>query len=199
MSFNLTKRWSTGLSGSIKMNILFIEDERALAETAILQLEQRGHRVFPAHSVAEAREILDASNDIDCVIADHQLGDGFGIDFVIEAKAVNPNREYAIVSAYLNDKNIEQLENHSILYFRKPLLYRHVLDQIRKAKMNRRVPVKRAPNPQIDFTVDESSAANNSPGKDQARNSEQPKKPEPRDRKSSKVSILRRIHRKLRL
>lgn len=121
------------------MNILFIEDEKALAETAILQIEQRGHRVFPARSIAEAQEILDSANCIDCVIADHQLGDGFGIDFVIKDKAVNPKREYAIVSGYLNDQNIEQLKNHSILYFRKPLLYSHVLDQIRKAKINRRL------------------------------------------------------------
>lgn len=125
------------------MNILFIEDEKALAETGVLQLEQRGHRVLMASGVAEGRELLaDPSNEIDCVIADHRLGDGFGINFVIDAKAVNPNREYAIVSGFLSDENIADLKLHSIPYFRKPLLYSHVLDQLRKARMARKAAEK---------------------------------------------------------
>ena len=179
------------------MNILFIEDERALAETAVLQLEQRGHCVVPAHSVAEAREILDSSNGINCVIADHQLGDGLGINFVLEAKALNPEREYAIVSGYLNDKNIKQLEDHSILYFHKPFLYSRVLDQIRKARASRPAPVKRAPNPEIDFVADESSEAGSSVGADHANNFKQSSKPEQQAPNSKKSSIFERIQQTL--
>lgn len=189
------------------MNILFIEDERALAETGILQLEQQGHRVFPAGTVAEARRLLsDASNKIDCVIADHQLGDGFGIDFIIGAKAVNPNREYAIVSGYLNDKNIQQLEDHSILYFRKPLLYRQVLDQLRKARMNRRLPEKQIANPQIEDSVGEPSANNGAsrdcqpieqPNRDQPTNQGQPQTSESESSTPREKSLLKKIRRKL--
>ena len=130
------------------MNILFIEDEGALARTGILQLEQRGHTVLPAASIADARAtLMDPSIKIDCIIADHHLTDGLGIDFVIEAKKENPQREYAIVSGYLNDQNIQQLEDHSILYFRKPLLYRYVVEQLRMAKINRQ-PVETMPDSQ---------------------------------------------------
>jgi DNA-binding NtrC family response regulator len=125
------------------MNILFIEDEKALSETGVMQLEIHGHNVFPVYSISEAELILkDKSDPIHCVIADHHLADGLGIDFVIRAKATDPQREYAIVSGYLNDENIKRLEDHSILYFRKPLLYSRVLDQLRKAKMDRKSPQK---------------------------------------------------------
>lgn len=121
------------------MNILFIEDEKALSETGVMQLELLGHSVYPVYSISEAEIILkDESDPIHCVIADHHLHDGFGIDFVIRAKSVDPQREYAIVSGCLTDENIKQLEDHSILYFRKPLLYSRVLDQLRKAKIDRK-------------------------------------------------------------
>jgi len=189
------------------MNILFIEDERALAETGILQFEQRGHRVFPARTVAEARELLsDSSNAIDCVIADHQLSDGFGIDFVIGAKAVNPNREYAVVSGYLNEKNIQQLEDHSILYFRKPLLYKHVLDQLRKKRINRREVEKQGPPKKVEDSICkplpvDKALDKNSPNdlnhQNPPNNQGQIKTSKPQDNGTREKSLLKKIRRKL--
>ena len=152
MAFNMLHSRRTSLLQD--MNILFIEDERALAESALLQLEHRGHRVQLAYTVKEARKVLaDPFPEIDCVIADHRLPDGFGIHFVIGAKAVNPDREYAVVSGCLSDKNIAQLEKYGIPYFRKPLLYSHVLEQLRIASIQRKAagkPNNTSPDPGIE-------------------------------------------------
>lgn len=115
------------------MDILFIEDEPDLQVTGVLQLESKGHKVYPTFDLEESRAILaDESIEIDLIISDHRLPDGLGIQFIIEIREQFPDCKAAIVSGCLNEDDIEMLEKHEIPYFKKPLLYTKVIEELRK-------------------------------------------------------------------
>lgn len=130
------------------MNILFIEDEPELQVSGVLQLESKGHKVFATHDLEASRVILsDESIKIDLIISDHRLPDGLGIQFIIEIREQFPDFPAAIVSGCLNHDDIEILERHQIPYFRKPLLYAQVIDELRK-KPSADTPVYVPPEPE---------------------------------------------------
>jgi DNA-binding NtrC family response regulator len=115
------------------MNILFIEDEKELSATGVAQLELKGYSVYPTYDIAESQAVLeDPEVEIDLIITDHRLPDGLGIPFLIAQKELNPKLKCAVVSGCLTDKDIEQLEDVDIPYFRKPLLYSHVVAEVRR-------------------------------------------------------------------
>lgn len=114
------------------MNILFIEDEPSLLSVGLAQLEFHGHTVYPSVNVAGAREILsDTSITVGLIITDHQLPDGTGIDFIIEVKEKYPKIKSVVVSGHLTPKDVKKMEANDVLYFRKPLLYKKVVDEVR--------------------------------------------------------------------
>ncbi len=59
--------------------ILYVDDERAISRALNWWLAGRGHRVFTAASVADARAILD-SNTVDGAFIDLWLGGESGLD-----------------------------------------------------------------------------------------------------------------------
>lgn len=116
------------------MNILFIEDEKELAATGIAQLELKGYTVFPAYDIQEAQAILnDPKTTIHFIITDHRLPDGLGIQFLLDIKETFPICKCAVVSGCLTDGDIEEMESHEIPYYRKPLLYAKVIDELRRS------------------------------------------------------------------
>ncbi|MEM7791464.1 MAG: response regulator [Verrucomicrobiota bacterium] len=117
------------------MNILLIEDELSLAESAIAQMTNRGHNVLYAKDLSSANSILEREHPgIKLILADHNLPDGMGIDFVIAMKDAYPDVNSAIVSGCLTEKDTERLDLLNIPYFRKPLLYGKVLDHMRRLR-----------------------------------------------------------------
>lgn len=120
------------------MNILFIEDEKDLTESGIAQLELKGYTVIPAKDLAEARAVLDDPDQrVDFLITDHRLPDGLGIQFLIDLKESFPRSKCAVVSGCLTDRDIVKLEALEIPYFRKPLLYAKVIDELRRSHAQR--------------------------------------------------------------
>ncbi len=116
------------------MNILFIEDEKELAQTAVAQLELRGHQVDAVNDLAAARNVMeDPDRRVDLIIADHRLPDGLGIRFAIEMKTAFPDTQCVIVSGCLTPNDIELLEANGLPYYRKPLLYGKVVDELRRS------------------------------------------------------------------
>ncbi len=110
------------------MKILFVEDEKELNEIGTEQMRSKGHEVWQAYTVEEARALLESEGDsIDLLIADHQLPDGEGIQLVMEVRAQKPSIKVTIVSAYLHQMEMEILQNESIPFFHKPVLYSDVL------------------------------------------------------------------------
>lgn len=115
------------------MNILFVEDEKDLAATGIAQLELKGYTVFPAYDIEAAQAILDdPEKTVHFIITDHRLPDGLGIKFLIGMKESFPLCKCAVVSGCLSDRDIEEMEAYEIPYFRKPLLYGKVIDELRR-------------------------------------------------------------------
>jgi two-component system response regulator PilR (NtrC family) len=132
------------------MNILFIEDERDLQASGVMQLELKGHKVYPTSDLAESRALLsDQEMTIDLIISDHRLPDGLGVQFVIEIRELYPDCRCVIVSGCLTPKDIEELKAHQIPYYRKPLLYARVLDEMRK-KPSAATPVRMSPEPEAE-------------------------------------------------
>lgn len=115
------------------MNILFIEDEKELAVTGVAQLELKGYTVYPAYDLAEARAVIDdLEHPVHFLITDHRLPDGLGIQFVMEMKESFPKCKCAVVSGCLTSQDIENLEARQIPYYKKPLLYGQVIDDLRR-------------------------------------------------------------------
>ena len=113
------------------MKILFVEDEKELNEIGTEQMRSKGHEVWQAYTVEEARALLESEGDsIDLIIADHQLPDGEGIQLVMEVRAQKPSIKVTIVSAYLHQMEMEILQNESIPFFHKPVLYSDVLKKL---------------------------------------------------------------------
>jgi response regulator of citrate/malate metabolism len=114
------------------VKILFIEDEEALLAAGMEQMEFLGHSVYPAANLAEAQAILDDSSiSLHCIIADRNLPDGDGVEFVKKAALTHPHCKSAIVSAFLTDEAKKDLKNEKISYFLKPLLYSTVITELR--------------------------------------------------------------------
>ncbi|TVP80065.1 MAG: response regulator [Puniceicoccaceae bacterium] len=155
------------------INILFIEDEKELAATGAEQLESRGYKVFSASTLAEARAILNTPGQtVNYIITDHRLDDGWGIEFILDLEGSFPLTKCAVVSGYLTQVNTDQLKQHGILYFRKPLLYAKVIDELRRQNM------KTAPVSAIPSTHDKTS-----PEATPAPEQSKPKAEEPKKRK----------------
>lgn len=100
------------------MNILFVEDEKDLSAVAVEQMETKGHRVIPVYDIAMAKDaILDVHHKIQVVIADHQLPDGQGIQFVEESRQEHPHLLFAVVSGCLTTDDEMRLQEQGIPFF----------------------------------------------------------------------------------
>ena len=116
------------------MNILLLEDEPELSAVACEQIESRGHTVFAALDIAQAKAILaDDSLQIDILIADQLVTDGNGADFAIETKAMPDGIKVVVVSGQLSGADVHKLEAENVDYYNKPSLYADIVeDLIRK-------------------------------------------------------------------
>lgn len=103
--------------------ILIVEDETLLRRTLVRMLERRGHRVAPAASVCEARELL-RGEPMAAAILDVGLPDGDGLELLQLTKV----ERSLVVSAEVSD---ERLMAHGVEHFqRKPLDLASVASQI---------------------------------------------------------------------
>jgi DNA-binding response OmpR family regulator len=78
------------------VRVLLVDDSDAVRLTLAAILEDAGHDVVEAHSVATGRMRLDASFDL--VVLDHQLGDGFGSALIPEVRAAAPAATVIVLS-----------------------------------------------------------------------------------------------------
>jgi DNA-binding response OmpR family regulator len=110
------------------MHILLVEDEPELSQLAAETMETMGHRVTVATGVEEAmRHLDDPSLDLDLMIADHRLPDGWGVALCVQCKVKHPRLKTCVVSGCLNTENIQLLDEFKIPYWQKPILYSTVL------------------------------------------------------------------------
>lgn len=113
------------------MNVLLLEDEPDISAVACEQIESRGHKVFPAFDMAQAKSILqDDSVSIDILIADQLVPDGNGSHFAIQTKGMPDGIKVVVVSGQLSIADIEQLEAHGVKYYNKPSLYSDIVEDL---------------------------------------------------------------------
>lgn len=113
------------------MNILLLEDEPALSAVASEQIESRGHKVYPAFDINQARELIeDHAVEIDILIADQMVSDGNGSDFAIEIKKQSKRTKVVVVSGQLTAADIEKLDTNGIEHYAKPSLYSMIVEDM---------------------------------------------------------------------
>jgi len=64
------------------LHILVVDDDELLNSLFCSFLNSRGLETFSAHSIAEAKAVLQANEAIDLILLDYQLGDGVGMDLL---------------------------------------------------------------------------------------------------------------------
>lgn len=113
------------------MNILLLEDEPALSAVASEQIESRGHTVYPAFDLEQAKALLEDPNiRIDILIADQLLPDGNGSDFAIETKGKPDGIKVVVVSGQLSTPDIQKLEANGVGHYNKPSLYSDIVEEM---------------------------------------------------------------------
>jgi two-component system response regulator AtoC len=101
--------------------ILIVEDDNTLSELLSMHLEEQGHSPKQAYTVEEARSLL-SEVDVDAVLLDQQLPDGFGLDLLKEIKPQNPSLPVIMMTGVSdNALVIEAMKSGAYDFIRKPM------------------------------------------------------------------------------
>ena len=111
--------------------LLLVTDEAIIRKSIQLGLEQRGHQVLTAESVKEA---LSQVKDIDCVVCEHRLADGSGIDLIAHFK---PIPLILLVGQVSLQAGILAMRKGAFDCFTKPVDHNDLLRSIEKATATR--------------------------------------------------------------
>lgn len=104
----------------LPLDILVVDDERDFAETLMLRLEQRGHRVRVAFSGPEALRAL-AEHEPDVVVLDFRMPGMDGLAALQEIKAGHPLVEVVLLTGHGSvDVAVAGLEKGAFDYVEKP-------------------------------------------------------------------------------
>ncbi|SMC29726.1 two-component system, NtrC family, response regulator PilR [Andreprevotia lacus DSM 23236] len=107
--------------------ILVVDDERDLAELLELTLMKMGLEVDKAHSVGEARGLIDA-NRYDLCLTDMRMTDGEGLEIIRHIQQKKLDLPTAVITAYGSTENaVSALKAGAFDYLAKPVS----LDQLR--------------------------------------------------------------------
>lgn len=124
------------------MKILLTDDELKLLKLLGMILRQEGFEVLEASSARSALQMLEV-HDVEVVLSDVRLPDGFGVDLVTQYKAKKPYCEVILMTAYGNiPDGVQAMKNGAYDYIVKgddndkiiPLVYR----ALEKVKANRK-------------------------------------------------------------
>ena len=111
--------------------LLLVTDEAIIRKSIQLGLEQRGHQVLTAESVKEA---MSQVRDIDCVVCEHRLADGSGIDLIAHFK---PMPLILLVGQVSLQAGILAMRKGAFDCFTKPVDHNDLLRSIEKATATR--------------------------------------------------------------
>ena len=111
--------------------LLLVTDEAIIRKSIQHGLEQRGHQVLTAESVKEA---MSQVRDIDCIVCEHRLADGSGIDLIAHFK---PIPLILLVGQVSLQAGILAMRKGAFDCFTKPVDYNDLLRSIEKATATR--------------------------------------------------------------
>ncbi len=111
--------------------LLLVTDEAIIRKSVQLGLEQQGYQVLTAESVKEA---MSQVRDIDCVVCEHRLADGSGIDLIVHFK---PIPLILLVGQVSLQAGILAMRKGAFDCFTKPVDHSDLLRSIEKATATR--------------------------------------------------------------
>src|SRR6185436_20518655 len=99
--------------------ILIIDDEEKLRSLLARIVRLEGYTVAEAGNLKAARKILN-NEQIDVILCDVKLPDGNGVDFVKEARSMQPLSEIILLTAYGNiPDGVQAIKNGAFDYVLK--------------------------------------------------------------------------------
>ena len=115
------------------LTILVVEDNPDILRYLVLLLEQAGHRVRAAGSLAEAVEAA-AAGPVELLISDIGLPDGTGLDLIRRLRDDRPRLPAVAISGFGSDDDIRHsLDAGFAAHLIKPLDFRRLTVAIRSA------------------------------------------------------------------
>lgn len=115
-------------------NILLIEDEDNLRNSAGRALETMGYRIYAAPGETEAMEAV-RKEKIDLVFSDIVLKDGNGIDICEKIKRRAPRTAVILTSGYIREtREVERITEKNFVFIPKPYNLEEVVAVIKKVK-----------------------------------------------------------------
>jgi DNA-binding response OmpR family regulator len=108
--------WGTGM----RMNILFVDDDRDTCEMIEFIFNQFGHKVYTAMTVAAALSMA-RSGRFDVYITDGKFPDGTGVELCRQLRSISPGTPILFYSGLVGDGDIEAAMNAGAhAYLTKP-------------------------------------------------------------------------------
>jgi DNA-binding NtrC family response regulator len=83
----------------VKARVLLVEDDRAMGDLLENQLARRGYQTWARHSAADALALL-RSQDVEVVVADHNMPGTTGISLCDELTANRPEVPVVVITAF---------------------------------------------------------------------------------------------------
>ncbi|MDR7869362.1 MAG: sigma-54 dependent transcriptional regulator [Tissierellaceae bacterium] len=115
------------------INILLVDDEKAIRETLKIILEDVGYKIYTAQSGCEALEIM-RNNIVDLLITDLKMPKMNGIELMERALAIDPSIETIFISAFADIKSaIKAVKLGAIDYLEKSFTNKELILTIEKA------------------------------------------------------------------
>jgi two-component system cell cycle sensor histidine kinase/response regulator CckA len=114
--------------------VLVIDDEASLRETVQLILQDAGHQVATAASLAEARPAFGASNAPDVVLTDLVMPDGDGLDVIDELRLLGADVKVVLLTGHPSvESAAEALRRGATDYLEKPVSPPTIVRAVRQA------------------------------------------------------------------
>jgi DNA-binding NtrC family response regulator len=116
--------------------VLVIDDEPNIRELLKRILERHGYAVFTAADGQEGLETLKANLDIDIAFTDITMPKLSGLDFLKQARHINPKIEVVIITGHSDvQSSVEAVEFGASGYLIKPLQVAEIISHLKRASM----------------------------------------------------------------
>ena len=121
------------------MDILVVDDDRAMRTTLLANLEDQGYRVVASENGRDALAFI-RNDSPKVVISDLRLPDSDGLDILHALKEDNPEAAFILVTGYATvDTTMEALNEGAYAYITKPFNMDEVQSVVRNALLQQRL------------------------------------------------------------
>lgn len=113
--------------------ILVVDDEEDVLETLRVLLKSEGHKVLPVSEGLAAMELIQSLETMDLLVVDLRMAPVDGMELIRVARQVRPDMGVVVVSAYLDEGNIQKVIDLGCkVYVKKPFDVNEILDAVRE-------------------------------------------------------------------